>query len=659
MTDSSNVPKPHRISNFRSLRKRFLPTLVFCLTLLVAPLAASLPAYAAPTVTTYPIPTTNANPYQITKGPDGALWFTESQSNKIGRITSAGVITEYPVPGSYFNPRSIVTGSDGALWFTSISSTSIYRMTTSGAVTTFNALSHPYAITAGPDGALWFTTQSFGDNSWSVSRMATSGSVTSYPLPGNTASFQNITTGPDGALWFTEQGNDPGNNAIGRLTTSGTYAHYPTPHTNSFPMGITAGPDNAVWFTETNAGSIGRIDMTGAITEYPIPANPASSITTGPDGALWYTSGGGYRVGRITTTGSAAEYTVPSANGGGLTGISGGFDDAVWYAHSAGSSVIGRVTTPTPVAIQALNAGGAATGNFAADGGFSGGTTYSSGAAVDTSAVSSPAPQAVYQTVRYGNTFSYTLSGLTANASYTLKLHFNELYWGASGGGGTGSRVFNVQVNGQSALSNYDIYQQAGGANKAITEQLPTTADAGGNVTLQFSTVTDNAMVNGIELFEGTLPPQPPRVFSTIINAGGNTAGTFAADTGYTGGNTYSSGTAVNTSAATNPAPQAVYQSVRYGNFSYTIPQLTPNANYHVRLHFNELYWNTAGSRVFNVAINGSPVLSNYDIYAAAGGANKADIQEFVVPADAQGKLTLQFTTVTDNAMVNGIEVTP
>ena len=106
-----------------------------------------------------------------------------------------------------------------------------------------------------------------------------------------------------------------------------------------------------------------------------------------------------------------------------------------------------------------------------------------------------------------------------------------------------------------------------------------------------------------------------------------------------------------------NPAPQSVYQSVRFGNFSYTIPNLTPNSTYTVRLHFNELYQNSAGSRVFNVSINGQQVLTNFDIYQAAGGANKAVVEEFPATVDANGNITINFATVTDNAMVNGIEL--
>ena len=324
-------------------------------------------------------------------------------------------------------------------------------------------------------------------------------------------------------------------------------------------------------------------------------------------------------------------------------------------------------TPPSPTLDQAVNAGGSASGSYAADSGFSGGTTYSSNASVDTSNVTNPAPQDVYQTVRYGNNFSYTFSGLIPGATYTVVPQFNELYWGTSStGGGIGSRVFNVSVNGQNALTNYDIFKAACGANRAVTEQIATTADVNGKVVAQFSTVTDNAMVNGLELYDGELPAQAPHSAcssSNFVNAGGSAVGDFAGDANFSGGTTYSSNASVDTGNVTNPAPQGVYQTVRYGNFSYVMPDLTPNTTYNVRLDFNELYWGAlasggVGSRVFNVSINGTSELSNFDIYAEAGGANKALAKDFTVTSDADGKITIQFTTVTDNAVVSGIEIT-
>jgi hypothetical protein len=43
-----------------------------------------------------------------------------------------------------------------------------------------------------------------------------------------------------------------------------------------------------------------------------------------------------------------------------------------------------------------------------------------------------------------------------------------------------------------------------------------------------------------------------------------------------------------------------------------------------VTLYFDETYVTAAGQRVFSVSINGTNVLSSFDIYASAGGQNKA-----------------------------------
>jgi hypothetical protein len=107
----------------------------------------------------------------------------------------------------------------------------------------------------------------------------------------------------------------------------------------------------------------------------------------------------------------------------------------------------------------------------------------------------------------------------------------------------------------------------------------------------------------------------------------------------------------------TNPVPVGVYQTNRYGNFSYSIPGLSPGCTYTVRLHFAEIFWTAAGKRVFSVTINGTQVLTNFDIFAAAGVANKAVVEQFTATASSSGTITLQFITVTDNAQINGIEI--
>src|SRR5579872_4200212 len=54
----------------------------------------------------YTIPTADSFPGDIVKGPDGASWFTESEGNKIARISTTGQFTEYPLPNGG-NPQGI------------------------------------------------------------------------------------------------------------------------------------------------------------------------------------------------------------------------------------------------------------------------------------------------------------------------------------------------------------------------------------------------------------------------------------------------------------------------------------------------------------------------------------------------------------------------
>src|ERR1039458_9246028 len=50
-------------------------------------------------------------------------------------------------------------------------------------------------------------------------------------------------------------------------------------------------------------------------------------------------------------------------------------------------------------------------------------------------------------------------------------------------------------------------------------------------------------------------------------------------------------------------------------------------------------------------------VLTNLDIVAASGGGSIANIQQFTVPANASGQYVITFTSVTNNALISGIEI--
>jgi streptogramin lyase len=323
------------LSDVRSLIVKRV-AVVATLTFLLIAVAGALPAKAATLdITPFPLPNTSSYPDGITSGPDGNLWFTESNADKIGRMTPGGTLTEFPV---LHPPGEITSGPDGNLWFTGFNYNLIGRITPTGNVTLFPLASgaSPAYITSGPDGNLWFT-QSFGNSGSSIGRITPSGSVTEFPLPRANSYPKGITAGPDGNLWFTE----PNVDQIGRITPSGSLTEFPV-STGSLVKGITAGPDGNLWFTEYGSNKIGLITPSGSVAELSLPAgtrNP-SGITAGRDGTLWFTEWGDATIGQITTDGAITEFPISGARS--LDSITSGPDGNIWFADFY-ASVIYRV----------------------------------------------------------------------------------------------------------------------------------------------------------------------------------------------------------------------------------------------------------------------------------------------------------------------------
>jgi virginiamycin B lyase len=93
-----------------------------------------------------------------------------SWGGTIGKMTTQGVLTEYPLPSDrpgFGAPdaTAITAGPDGKMWFVQ-SDSAFGKITTSGVITQFAPLPYPEApmyLTGGPDGNVWFT--DIGSNS--------------------------------------------------------------------------------------------------------------------------------------------------------------------------------------------------------------------------------------------------------------------------------------------------------------------------------------------------------------------------------------------------------------------------------------------------------------------------------------------------------------
>ena len=107
-----------------------------------------------------------------------------------------------------------------------------------------------------------------------------------------------------------------------------------------------------------------------------------------------------------------------------------------------------------------------------------------------------------------------------------------------------------------------------------------------------------------------------------------------------------------------------MYTTYRTGTFSYVIP-LAPGT-YELRLYFAETMFgplSTLGggenSRVFNVQMNGKPMLTQFDIVEDAG-ASTADMRVFKdVHPGADGNLRLDFSGTIGLPVISGIEIIP
>jgi virginiamycin B lyase len=184
--------------------------------------------------------------------------------------------------------------------------------------------------------------------------------LATYQLPGEALSLPDnvylgsVAPGPDGNLWVPELDA----NMIARVTLpGGAITEFPVPTANAMPylMSPSAGSDGNMWFTEANAQAqaIGRITMSGVITEFPLPpplntaldpqGDQIEGIAPGPDGNLWFAHGGANLIGVINTSGQVLNtYPIPTADSQ-PDFIIAGPDNNMWFSEALGNK-IGRIT---------------------------------------------------------------------------------------------------------------------------------------------------------------------------------------------------------------------------------------------------------------------------------------------------------------------------
>jgi len=303
------------------------PTAIPVRTVLRARFTAAMHAYAVPTR------------FMMLGGTafaaDGTLWFYEHpffaprpnvspDKDRIGHLKAEGTIEEFTVPTAQRDPGSIARGPDGAMWFTETTAVKLGRIAPDGAIVEYPL---PSELDRLPTFASRYTPPPLADPTKVINPLARA----HYPELGG------LVAGSDGALWLTA----PYANALVRVTTSGAVHVFALPSGLSLPGSIARGPDGALWFTAS--GAIGRLTTAGVATRFPVDAKlPLTSIVWGPDGNLWYSFFDG-RIGRITPAGTVKVFAAPvvAAPSGPLIG---GCDGALYVADRF-RPALWRVTT--------------------------------------------------------------------------------------------------------------------------------------------------------------------------------------------------------------------------------------------------------------------------------------------------------------------------
>jgi outer membrane protein assembly factor BamB len=424
---------------------------------------------------------------------------------------------------------------------------------------------------------------------------------------------------------------------------------------------------NGIVFAADEAGLVFALDVkTGAqLWSASTPSRHWSSPVV-VNGMLYVTSGF-TGTGILTAFGLPGNVNPPPQPPTNLaaTAISSSQINLSWTASSTGGVTysIFRSTTAgfTPSSANQIASGVSGT-TYSSTGLTASTTYYYLVEAVDSGGASTPSNQASATTMAAASctTVPSAPAGLSATAASSSQI---GLSWTASTAGTGCSIAYNVYSSTTSGFTPSSANQIASNLSGTSFSNTGLTAST---TYYYLAEAVDTAGSSGSSN-QASATTQAGSTQFIAINAGGPVEGTFAADEDFTGGATIDHANTINTSkVTTHPAPAAVYQSARIGatqasgvgaTFSYTIPGLTPGSSHSVQLYFCETFFTAKGSRVFNVSINGTQVLTNFDIVAAAGGENIANLQQFTVPANASGQYVITFTSVTNNALISGIEI--
>jgi virginiamycin B lyase len=247
------------------------------------------------TIREWDVPTKGAHPHDPAVGPDGALWFTEQMSNKLGRLDPlTGSFKEFPLQLEDSGPHGLVADRDGNIWFTGNFKGYIGKLDPrTGAITEFKIPDSkgedPHTPVFDSHGTLWFTFQVAN----MVGRLdPRTGKVDLKHVPTTDSHPYGIAINSKGIPIFCEFAT----NKMAKIDPETMeITEFALPE-GARPRRMAIDANDRVYFTDFSEGHLGRLDLgTGAVKMWTSPGGAKSApygIAITPDGLVWYSESG-------------------------------------------------------------------------------------------------------------------------------------------------------------------------------------------------------------------------------------------------------------------------------------------------------------------------------------------------------------------------------
>ncbi|WP_373519925.1 malectin domain-containing carbohydrate-binding protein [Pricia sp.] len=276
-------------------------------------------------------------------------------------------------------------------------------------------------------------------------------------------------------------------------------------------------------------------------------AAPGSSVTLTGSGS---DPDGGEIVSYLWTQVSGPTATLNGANTTTLTInnlVEGVYVLRLTVTDDEGDNGVDEVTVSVSAQgnVNRINAGGPAYTfggtNWAADQYSNGGIAFT-----NNTPIANTDNDQLYQTERYRDNGPLIYEIPVANGMHDVNLHFAEIYWGLPGdgaNGGAGSRLFNIDIEGQARKENYDIFTEAGGAATAIVESFTDISVTDQSLTITLERITDFPKISGIEILPAEItdpdpdPDPDPDVELKAVAEATPTTGSSPLEVSFTGSN--------------------------------------------------------------------------------------------------------------------------